>query len=161
MNMAQHRVVFRIFKFRLKQALAGNNRGWCWNVKELLEKYNLMKWWRQLTDFPEEKEWSTIIQKAVSNREQRVWSAGVQEKSTLVLYKSLKSEIVFEDYLKCEPWERAGRSLISKLRGGTNALRVSMERQFPKPIPRHMRHCIICNSGMIEDEYHFLIELTS
>ena len=53
----------------------------------------------------------------------------MEEKSKLRLYRSLKSELGYEEYLDVE--DRWLRRRMTKLRRGTNWLRVELERGGP------------------------------
>lgn len=80
----------------------------------------------------------------------------MEENGTLDTYRRVKKDLEFEDYLrKIGKGARSGAVLKTKLRGGTNALRVSMGRQ--QKLERSERMCLICNSGAIEDEEHFVM----
>ena len=48
------------------------------------------------------------------------------------------------------------RYLLTKLRVCNTKLPIEQGRY--KNIPRHLRHCNLCNSNTIGDEFHFLLE---
>jgi hypothetical protein len=73
-------------------------------------------------------------------------------------YARVKTQLVFEDYLDGSNGYRPGTVLRMKLRGGTNALRVSQGRQSRPKLERHERVCLVCNSGQVEDEAHFVMD---
>ncbi len=67
--------------------------------------------------------------------------------------------------LACSNLKRYNRSLVSKLVCGILPLEVETGRYARKwdkvkkkyvKIPREERYCTVCNSGKVEDEYHFL-----
>jgi len=75
------------------------------------------------------------------------------------VYKANHSDYQYSDYLstiRCYPHRR----LISRLRCGCHALHVDTER-FGKDSElrsREDRVCLVCMSGSVEDEHHFLFD---
>ena len=84
----------------------------------------------------------------------------MQGKPKLRTYQLLKDGLCFEDYLK-HPDLRA-RETMTRLRGGTNELRIEKGRHRATNRDRILheseRVCLICVSGEVEDECHFLID---
>ena len=84
----------------------------------------------------------------------------MQSKPKLRTYRLLKNSLCFEEYLK-HPDLRA-RETMTRLRGGTNELRIEKGRH--RATNRDKIHytservCLICVSGEVEDECHFLID---
>ena len=81
---------------------------------------------------------------------------GEGKKPSLKVYERVKKDLCREDYLPCERWERRSVVLITRLRAGTNALAQSQGRQ--RRVLWDERVCQVCQSGQVEDEYHFLID---
>ena len=78
----------------------------------------------------------------------------------LPTYRSLKHTLSFEQYLTHD--DRRAREVITRLRGGTNELRIETGR-YPntnrdKPLQIHERTCLLCMSGDVEDEKHFILD---
>ena len=82
------------------------------------------------------------------------WKERMQQKPKLRTYIQLKTELRFEAYLKTR--DREAREVMTRLRGGTNELRIETGR-YPitnrdRPLEVNERRCLICMSGEIEDE---------
>ena len=84
----------------------------------------------------------------------------MQGKPKLRTYRLLKDRLCFEDYLT-HPDVRA-RETMTRLRGGTNELRIEKGRHRATNrdhiLHESERVCLICASGEVEDERHFLID---
>ena len=66
----------------------------------------------------------------------------------------LKTKLSYEPYLNCgDSWRR---SLMTKLRVGTNTLNIEKGRWEKKQV--HERVCSVCKTNQVEDEQHFLLE---
>ena len=84
----------------------------------------------------------------------------MQVKPKLRTYRQLKTKLCFEHtYLKMR--DREARELMTRLRGGTNELRIETGRYAitnrDRPLEAHERRCLICWNGEIEDETHFML----
>ena len=89
----------------------------------------------------------------VGLREVTEWLNGVHTKPKLITYRTLKSELSLEDYLS-NIKDNVARREYTKLRGGTNRLKVEVGRW--EKLPFEQRLCEVCASGAVEDEYHFM-----
>ena len=83
-----------------------------------------------------------------------------QHKAKLRTYRQLKTELRFEEYLMTR--DREAREVMTRLRGGTNELRIETGR-YPvtnrdRPLAVSERRCLICMNGEIEDETHFMLD---
>lgn len=70
-------------------------------------------------------------------------------------YRMCKNILETENYVKTQI-HRSYRSILAKLRCGTLPLEVETGRFARPKIPLKDRLCKLCNSGMVEDEVHFL-----
>ena len=85
------------------------------------------------------------------------WKEGMLYKPKLRLYVLYKNVFKPENYVLLN-LERSNRSILAQLRLGILPLRIETGRmKNEKP---HERICMFCNSGSIEDEYHFLFNCT-
>ena len=82
------------------------------------------------------------------------------QKPKLRTYRQLKTQLRFEQYLKTN--DREAREVMTRLRGGTNELRIETGRYAitnrDRPLELSERRCLICLNGEIEDETHFLLD---
>ena len=70
-------------------------------------------------------------------------------------YKLFKEELKFEDYLYLPPKLRLP---LTKFRVSAHQLRIEIGRYHrPRPLPVEERICLHCDSGEVEDEFHFLV----
>jgi hypothetical protein len=100
------------------------------------------------------QEWGAKVNKAIAAREKEVWRKEVEAKPKLRTYRKLKSELGFESYLDWgDSWRR---SLMTKMRGGTNMLRIETGRWANEAVEE--RKCRVCQTGQVEDEKHFILD---
>lgn len=158
-RMERCRVVRQVFVMR-KGSWQEGEWGWFEEVHGLLRKYGLEEWWEEekWRKFPKKKEWEKLVEEAVEKEEEEKWKEGMAAKATLENYARVKKRMGLEDYLARANGYRPGTVLRTKLRGGTNALRVSQGRQSRPKLERHERVCLVCNSGQVEDEAHFVMD---
>jgi hypothetical protein len=97
-----------------------------------------------------------MVKERVREGEVRRWKEGMRDKGTLENYRRVKDVLEFEEYLVCARGRIPGVVLMTKLRGGTNALRVSQGRYTN--LERHERLCLVFDSGKVEDAFHFVME---
>ena len=72
----------------------------------------------------------------------------------LEFYKCFKHTFEYEIYLDILPYSL--RCILSKIRLSCHPLSVQTGRYAPNRIARNERICLYCDSGDIEDEYHFI-----
>ena len=91
-------------------------------------------------------------------REEREWLERMQTKPKLRTYITLKHELKFEPYLTHDGAQ--ARQVMTRLRGGTNELRIEIGR-YPitnrdRKLEIHERRCLLGMSG--EDKKHFVLD---
>ncbi len=92
------------------------------------------------------------MSKQVQQAEERRWRRGVELKPKLRTYRGVKARLEYERYLDIN--DRWVRKAITRLRGGTNELRVETGRWAGEKLED--RVCRVC--GVTEDERHFVVE---
>lgn len=155
---AQQRRQQQQHRRQLKHARSTN---WCFGVYEMLQKYNLIDHWDSAHVG---SQWSSLVFKAIRMREQQDWLVRMNEKDKLRTYRTLKSTLRCESYLAASDGEKSAYDVF-KLRSGTNVLRIETGRyervsgptgkKEKKPIERRL--CLMCMSGDVESEAHFLL----
>ena len=94
------------------------------------------------------------IKKAIQAREEAAWLIEIGKKSTLELYRGLKSKLVRENYIDVEIGQSM-RIVILEMRADSHLrLRVAMGRQ--ERLPREERLCPHCDENQVEDIGHCL-----
>ena len=83
------------------------------------------------------------------------WFRCLEQKDKLRWYRQIKPDLRKEDYLS---WDmpREHRILYARLRSGTHWLRMETGRWSKEP--EHERLCMVCVTGKVESEVHFLLE---
>ena len=130
---------------------AGRNE-WCSQTKQLLVSLGLGHLW-QTEQVGGEKDWKNLVRSCIKAREQKEWLAKIDQTPKLRVYRTLKRELVREDYLELDVEERRS---IAMMRSGTNPLRVEQGRWKREKLAE--RTCLLCVQGKIETEQHFLLE---
>ena len=97
----------------------------------------------------------TGIQVCVRQYDQDIWASAVQMKPKLRTYKMLKAGVRREEYLSWEITDEQ-RVLYARLRSGSHQLRI--ERGRWEHEVEAERLCLVCGTGVIENERHFLLE---
>ena len=82
------------------------------------------------------------------------WSAEVHSKNSLRTYCRFKNNNYIEPYVLCLN-KFLFRTILAKFRCG--ALRIGVNSGRSNNIPVEQRTCTFCNSGDIDDEFHFLL----
>ena len=75
---------------------------WCRRTKELMEEMRLQEWW-DLDEIPgeeEDEQWEQIVRRQIQEREEERWRLGMASKPKLRLYRQLKKDWGFEQYLR-------------------------------------------------------------
>ena len=112
----------------------------------------------------EAKNWRHTVKEKITEREETQWKHRMQHKPKLRTYRQLKTKLQFEHtYLTMR--DREAREVMTRLRGGTNELRIETGRYAitnrDRPLDAHERRCLICLSGEIEDETHFVLDCSA
>ena len=160
-GMSHSRLVHHLYSVSRAQYQAGKQSKWCKEVHALLQSIGLEHVWSQdgLSE-EESKLWHATLQAKIQHREEEAWRKAMQGKPKLRTYRLLKDRLCFEDYLT-HPDVRA-RETMTRLRGGTNELRIEKGRHRATNrdhiLHESERVCLICASGEVEDERHFLID---
>ena len=151
---AKERAVRKVFVWRKQRG----GSGWCDSMRLLLEDYGLSEWWEEerWEELPGKEAWKKVVHNAVKAREGVDWRKEMARKSSLKVYARVKKELHREEYLRCERSERGSVVLMARLRAGSNALAESQGRK--SQTLWNERTCQVCQSGEVEDEYHFLMD---
>ena len=87
------------------------------------------------------------------------WLREVERSEVLILYKEINVLICYEPYLNiCICNTRSYRKVLTQLRLSSHSLRIQTGRYGRNREERRERLCNVCNSGEIEDEFHFILK---
>lgn len=156
-RMEASRIVRRIYDERRRMMYRGRGRGdggnWLHKTRTLLVELGLGEVWES-QQVGTKQQWGAKLAIAIAKREEKWWAAEVKSKPKLRTYLLLKPKLSFELYLNCgDSWRR---SLMTKLRVGTNFLNIELGRWEGKPLAE--RICNVCLTKQVEDEQHFLVD---
>jgi len=159
-SMPSSRLVKQVYAHSRARYEAGEKSRWCAYTHTLLTELGMEEIWQQGTLDCDEKAWDTQLREKIHMREAREWSERMKAKPKLRTYTTLKHELIFEPYLTHD--DAQARQVMTRLRGGTNELRIETGR-YPitnrdTRLEIHERRCLLCMSGEIEDEKHFVLD---
>jgi len=164
--MEDTRLVRKVYLLSRERYLKRRTKNWCSDVHKLVLRYGLQPIWQDeaLIKNPVGlnpnhsvlKYWEGVLLAKVHQKEEEDWKKGCSRKEKLRTYRTFKTKLVLENYLLSEK-EKQGRYLLTKLRVGTNKLRIETGR-WKRPVEKlHERICTQCQNGEVEDEKHFLL----
>ena len=96
-----------------------------------------------------EREWRNLVTNRTHRKEEKRWREGLQAKAKLRTYRTIKSKLRMEPYLRFK--NRLARYLITRLRSGTNFLRMETGRYEEESVEERL--CRLCDD--VEDQKHF------
>jgi len=142
-RMPDHRIpkiLYRQSKIRLD--MGDPTPTWCRYTKALLNQIGLGHFW-ETQELPPENQWAKLVRENIHEREEKDWIQEMRDHSKLRTYVTLKRKLEREKYLEVR--NRFGAPELTKLRGGSNRLRIETGRwsQIPKE--------------EVEDETHFML----
>ena len=126
-----------------------NDNTWCADIKEIFA-------WLDLVDVFSDKtmcDLNDVIVK-ISTKSQNQWRNNVQQKPKLRTYMLFKDELRTEEYIK-QHLNKRKRSLLAQTRLGILPLHIETGRYNNTPFDN--RKCTICNTDVLEDEFHFIM----
>ena len=134
---------------------SSNNRdNWAYNIKTILNQIGLTYIWEN--QFNMTVNYNTIKQRIFDIYHQS-WYSSINNSTRLDIYSLFKHSFNFEIYLNIIT-ESKFRIALSRLR--TSSHNLSIERGRHNNTPRNERICRFCNSGLIENEFLFLLICT-
>ncbi len=131
----------------------GRDEGaWCDYTKKMMKEVGLGEYWENQDVLDVYKRsWRAIVWKKIQDKEEEVWRMGMDSKSKLRTYRTIKRELKTEKSLKEGTAQQ--RRVMVMLRGGTKDLRIETGRY---EVEVKERICIFCESGEVGNERHFL-----
>ena len=161
-RMSSRRLVKQVYTHSRARFQAGESSKWCKYTYTLLKQLGMEDTWEKehLTE-EEVKEFEREIRDKIHSKEEIEWKERMLTKPKLRTYRTLKHTLEFEqEYLSYH--DRQAREVMTRIRGGTHELRIETGR-YPNTnkdtrLELHERRCLLCMSGEIEDEHHFLLE---
>ena len=132
-GMSPHRLVYHVYqtsrsRYDTSHSNTHSTNKWCSNIHSLLKSINMEETWKTNTLTPSQaKHWRTTIKEKIREREEIQWQERMQTKPKLRTYIQLKTKLQYEHtYLNTR--DKEAREVMTRLRGGTNELRVETGR---------------------------------
>lgn len=154
-KMDDSRLVKQIFRY-CKDRTSTLRGSFCYAVRKLLMTLGLEQLWRS-EQIGERKDWELRARKSIRLKDKFCWLANLHDKPKLRTYELLnfKTDWCKEEYLS---WEITAdqRVLYARLRSGSHQLRIETGRWDHEQEAK--RVCIVCGTGKIENEKHFLLD---
>ena len=139
------RIVWSVYR-----AARGDKRAWAYYTRQIMIELGLEQEWEtgQIGDL---RKWRKKVRDRLQDREWRQWRKGMIGKVTLVRYRRIKTRLKRESFLKRS---RTGVRRLVRLRAGVERLQIVRGRF--RGVRREERFCLVCRSGEVEDEEHFI-----
>ena len=131
-----------------------NKINWCSNVKRLLYENGFGYVWEMPSAVNLNQFLSLFKQRLIDTYVQN-WRSDIRDNSVLHVFKYLKSEFQYSDYLSVMN-NKLYRSIITKFRISAHCLRIETGRYGQNRLDRSERTCEVCQTRDIEDEFHML-----
>ena len=128
---------------------------WLLKIKSILDDCGLSFVWHN--PHTVKTNWlNNAVQKKLKDMFIQDWDEKCKACSKACNYGLFKSEFGFEKYLDALPVTY--QINLTKFRTSNHKLPIEKGRY--SNLPRNERHCTLCNSDQVGDEYHFLLECT-
>ena len=145
-------ILATVYKDMLEDCQKGLNN-WVTMVKNMLFEFGFGNIWHNPYNMNVNVFYNQFKQRLIDCFIQK-WKNDLESNQVLNMYKHLKTDFMFENYLNVLP-ERL-RVPLSRLRLSSHSLRIETGRYGRARIERNQRLCVLCDSD-IDDEYHFVI----
>ena len=133
--------------------LRTGGENWASHIEKLLRELELEEHWEKQEVEESESKWNAMLKTKLQKREERKWRKKVESMDKLRTYRTIKTELRSEEYLKIDDEE--GRKQMARIRSGTNDLIIETGRH--EGLDRDVRKCWFgCDE--VEDEEHFLMK---
>ena len=139
-------------------------KNWCWHIKKLLVSIHLPElYYTQLSNISI-KECIHIVSNRLSEVAYVKWLDQLHKPPVctsesggkLRMYKTMKLEPSPPRYV-LSLLDPGPRWVMASLRAGCLPLGIETGRYRTPKVPLEQRVCLVCNSGHVEDEFHFVI----
>ena len=150
--MEDSRLVKQIYK-HCKAKTVKLKTSFCYHIRTILFNLNLGHLWasEEIGDY---NDWSRLAKTSVTQQDANLWSLFMQKKAKLRIYRTIKTVLRQEEYVKW-PLTPEQRSIYARIRSGSLQLRIESGRW--SKVPEEERVCQVCLTGKVENETHFLL----
>ena len=145
------KIIYQMLKRDADNNTTYGGDNWAWQIKSILESNGLSFLWlnQNCLDCS-----FNLIKQRILDVYKQTWYSEINNSSRLVSYCRFKHSFEQEKYLNVIT-EQKFRIALCKFRSSAHNL--AIERGRHSNVQKEDRKCIFCNSGAIENEYHFLL----
>jgi hypothetical protein len=137
-GMSDSRLVKQVYAHSRHLYEVGQATNWCKWTHQIMAGLGLQEEWGTDSLSPRERaSWKCKVRAAVQEKEEAEWQQRMEGKPKLRTYARLKSRLIREPYLLLG--DRRARQIFTRLRGGTNELRIETGRYAITSAPRTPR----------------------
>ncbi len=147
-------ILHAIYQAAVTQANAGKCN-WVSRCKALLYSFGFGEIWEN-QQFINHNAFVTEFKQRVTDCFLQKWREDIHSNSVMIFYKHIKVNFEYENYLDIVHNTQL-RKCLTRIRLGSHGLRIETGRYGRNRIERNQRICTLCDSGEIEDAYHFVI----
>ena len=149
-------ILKRIYQNSLERCKLGSKNNWANKVKTLLDTFGFSDYWLYQNNIDETR-FISIFKTRILDCFKQTWSSNIKNNRVLKsLYQCIKPNWGLENYIRILNTKQ-NRSALTKIRISSHNLRIESGRYGRQRIERSDKVCTVCNSGEIEDEYHFIL----
>ena len=143
-----------LYKFSLDKY--GNDILWLNNVKKILDECGMSYIWE--SQYFNGSNWlNATIKQILIDQFKQIWKGRVYESPKGLNYRLFKENLEFEEYFT--KLDDKNISTLCKFRTVNHKLPIETGRW--RNIARENRLCLLCNSGDIGDEYHYIFSCSA
>ena len=154
LNLLENNIIKKVYlvlKMDSENGVNYNKNNWASQIKEMLEHMGLAELW--INQSIAKPSLDTIKLRILDQFKQN-WKSNINQSGKLSAYCTFKSNFEFEPYLKIIKQNKY-RIALSRVRLSSHKLEIEQGRYYN--INREDRKCKICNSHLVENEYHFIL----
>ena len=148
-------IILKIVYNNLLYQCENGKHNWLFKIKSLLSSHEFL----YIRNDPHCLDHNAVLllfkQRLIDDFMQN-WRADLNNNRVLVLYKEVKPEFGYANYLDIFCTKRL-RNAFARLRLSSHTLRIETGRYSRIRLERHERVCQLCDTSDIEDEYHFIL----
>ena len=149
---SKNSLLYKVYGQQVNDIARGSfENNWAFQIKSLLDELGFTYIWNEQVITKVQLE---MVIQCVYDQYFQNWYGSVNASSKLEVVKCTNKVFHFEKYLKCIKTD-SHRIALARLR--CSAHKLAIEEGRLRNIERSLRLCQFCNSGVIEDEFHFLL----
>ena len=125
-TMKDSRLVKTVYNEEVK---VNEDKTWSSRVRKLLKKMDLIRYWKTQMITETEDEWNKVVEESINRHRDSEWRRSVEAGKKLDTYRMLEKKTQKKEEYLDNLRDVVGRSLIFKMRSGSNFLEVDKGRE--------------------------------